>query len=135
MTQPLSRVVLALAGVMAVFIGGALLVSPHAFFAMNHIELGDDPNLLSEIRAPGGLLLAAGAIMIAGVAMRRLTRVGLVTAAVVYCSYGASRLLGILLDGAPSSSLIGAMMIELVVGVLTAVLVARAEKNEPTARQ
>ena len=135
MTQPLSRVVLALAGVMAVFIGGALLVSPHAFFAMNHIELGDDPNLLSEIRAPGGLLLAAGAIMIAGVAMRRLTRIGLVTAAVVYCSYGASRLLGILLDGAPSSSLIGAMMIELVVGVLTAVLVARADKNEPTARQ
>ena len=135
MTQPLSRVVLALAGVMAVFIGGALLVSPHAFFAMNHIELGDDPNLLSEIRAPGGLLLTAGAIMIAGVAMRRLTPIGLVTAAVVYCSYGASRLLGILLDGAPSSSLIGAMMIELVVGVLTAVLVARADKNEPTARQ
>ena len=101
MTQPLSRIVLALAGVMAVFIGGALLVSPHAFFAMNHIDLGDDPNLLSEIRAPGGLLLAAGAIMIAGVAMRRLTRIGLVTAAVVYCSYGASRLLGILLDGAP----------------------------------
>ena len=135
MTQPLSRVVLALAGVMAVFIGGALLVSPHAFFAMNHIELGDDPNLLSEIRAPGGLLLTAGAVMIAGVAMRRLTPIGLVTAAVVYCSYGASRLIGILLDGAPSSSLIGAMMIELVVGVLTAVLVARADKNEPTARQ
>lgn len=125
MRYPLTRTVLSLAGIMALGIGGFVLFDPHGFFAQNGIVLGDDPNLLSEIRAPGGVLLAAGIIMIAGAVTKRLMWAATLTAAVVFGMYGISRAVGFLLDGAPSSSLVGAMAVELLVGVYAAFIIVR----------
>ena len=99
---------------------------PHdAFFASNAVNLGTDPNLLSEVRAPGGLLLDSGIVMICGAIMKSLLRAALLTGVVVFSMYGVSRLVSILLDGMPSSSLIGALMIELIVGGIAAFLITR----------
>lgn len=126
MSRVVSRIVLGAAGAMAVGIGGAILAVPHAFFAVNGVALSDDPNLMSEIRAPGGLLFAAGAVMLAGALKQFATRLALMTAMVVYGAYGLSRLIGVALDGAPSTSLLAAIAIELFISALAAFLLTRS---------
>ena len=125
MRHRVTRTFLGLSGALAAAIGASVLFFPHSFFATNHILLGSDPNLLSEIRAPGGLLLAAGAIMIAGAMLKSLLRSALFAAAIVFSMYGVSRLVSIALDGVPSSSIIGALVIELVIGMIASLLTAR----------
>ena len=121
------RVLLALAGLVLLGIGGAVLFAPHAFFASNGIALGDQPNLLSEIRAPGGLLLACAVGMLLGALRPRFTRDGLRLGAMVYGAYGISRLISLALDGMPSTSLVGALVIELVIAALCLLALARPE--------
>ncbi|MCH2250167.1 MAG: DUF4345 domain-containing protein [Cognatishimia sp.] len=114
MSQPVTQLFLALSGALSLAIGLSVLVIPHAFFASNHIVLGSDPNLMSEIRAPGGLLLAAGLVMLWGVVSRRDRLIALQTSIVVFGMYGISRLLSLILDGVPSTALLIALAIELV---------------------
>ena len=125
MNYPVTRLFLALSGAIAVLIGFMILFAPRAFFAVNGIDLGADPNLMSEIRAPGGVLLAAGVVIICGAIIGSLFRAALLTVAVVFGMYAVSRLISIALDGLPSSSFISALGIELVVGVIAAALIAK----------
>ena len=125
MKYPFTRVFLALSGAIAAIIGVSVLFMPHAFFATNHITLGTDPNMMSEIRAPGGLLLASGVIMICGVVMTSFIRAALLTGAVVFSMYGVSRIVSVIFDGFPSSSIMGALVVELVVGGIAAVLITK----------
>lgn len=120
MTRALISTLLALAGLLLLFLGGSILLSPQAFFATNHIVLGEDPSLLSEVRAPAGLLVLSGALIGLGAFRRSWTTSALVLTAAVYGSYGASRLVGVALSGMPGEGLMAAMAIELVVAVLAA---------------
>ncbi len=99
-------------------IGAAILLVPHSFFAESGVTLGRDPSLLSEIRAPGGLLLASGVVVLLGAVWRSIRRRALMLAAIVYGSFGVSRLLSIAIDGMPSESLFGATGIELLLAAL-----------------
>lgn len=123
MTRLLIRLFLALSGAIALAIGLTILLMPHALFASNHVTLGSDPNLLSEIRAPGGVLVLCGAIMLGGAFRQALFRAALLAGAAVFSTYGLSRLVSVILDGLPASSLVWAMVIELVIGVVAAILV------------
>ena len=125
MRHLITRIILGLSGLLASGIGGFILFAPHMFFAQNNILLGDDPSLLSEIRGPGGVLLVAGLIMIAGSVLKRFTYAGLITATIVFGMYGASRFIGLVLDGSPSSSLVWAMIIELVIGLYALIILTR----------
>lgn len=107
---------LLVAGALLVVIGGFLLVDPHEFFGQNGVVLGDDPNLMSEIRAPAGLLIASGLLIAWSARIERLGLVGLALTALVYGSYGVSRLVSIGLDGLPSEGIVAATLVELVVG-------------------
>jgi len=46
------KIALGLSGLTAVTIGACILFAPHAFYAGYGITLGQDANLLSELRAP-----------------------------------------------------------------------------------
>ncbi|MEM6931239.1 MAG: DUF4345 domain-containing protein [Myxococcota bacterium] len=131
MTRPLTSILLAVAGFVLFYIGTSVMLTPQAFYASNAIVLTGDASQLSEIRAPAGLLLVSGVLLGFGALRRELTRTSLVVAAVVYGTYGLSRVASILLDGWPSSGLVSAMAIELVVGGLAAVawLVSRPERS------
>ena len=131
MRRPLARSFVAVSGAIAVLIGVSILFAPNAFFAMNHIALADDPNLMSEIRAPGGLLMASGVVMICGAIMRSLLRAALLTSAVVFGMYGVSRVVSVVFDGAPSSSLVGALGIELLFGLIAASLIVKLGLAQP----
>ena len=118
------------AGALLLIIGGFLLLEPHGFFAENGVTLGDDPNLMSEIRAPAGLLIVSGTIMVLGAFFQSLASVGLGLAALVYGSYGASRLVSIGLDGLPSQGLLWATGIELVIGGLALAAILRSRSRD-----
>lgn len=116
-----TQVLLCGAGLLLMFIGGSLLLQPHDFFAANGVVLSAEPSLLSEIRGPAGLLLAGGLVAAAGAVRPALTTLGLGVSAVVYGSYGFSRLVSLGLDGVPAEGLVSAMAIELLVGTLSLV--------------
>jgi peptidoglycan/LPS O-acetylase OafA/YrhL len=92
--------------------------------------LGNEPNLLSEIRAPGGMLIASALVMLLGVVRQKLTWQALILAALLYGSYGVSRLLSMLLDGVPTGSLFWAAVLELIIGSLCVVTVLRFDTNQ-----
>ncbi len=112
---------LVVSGALLFVIGAAVLSTPRVFFAANGVALGHDPSLLSEIRAPGGLLIGCAIVMLLGAFRSAITRQALFLAALVYGSYGVSRLVGMAIDGMPSASLVAATAMELIVGVLCAV--------------
>ncbi len=116
-SKPLNSL-LFVSGLIGICIGAAILIIPAVFHSSNGIDLGNNVNLLSEVRAPGGALLACGILIILGVFIQKLTFTSLVVSATLYLSYGLSRLLSMSLDGMPSQELLLVTGLELVFGVL-----------------
>ena len=125
-TNFLQRTLLFISSIIAMGIGASILFIPEQFHAGYGIVLGGDVNLLSEVRAPGGTLLVCGALMMAGVVARSFTTTSLVIAAAVYLGYGFSRAVATGLDGMPAQGIVTAMAIELVIGLLAALSLARS---------
>ena len=61
------KIALGLSGLTALTIGAFILFIPHAFYAGYGITLGEDANLLSELRAPGAGLAGFGLLMLRGI--------------------------------------------------------------------
>ena len=123
-------ILLSLAGGLLLAIGVAILLQPHAFFAASGITLGNEPGLLSEVRAPGGLLIGCAIVILLGAFRRSITHHALILAAMVYGLFGISRLVSIVLDGLPSSSIIGATAAELIIGTLCVLSLQRFKSNQ-----
>lgn len=118
MTHLLSRIFVGSAGGLLIVIGTSLLFQPHGFYAANEIILGDNPSQLSEIRAPGALLMISAIFMLLSVGRERFLQPALALIVVIYGSYGSARLLSLALDGIPSGSLVQAMVLELILAGL-----------------
>ncbi len=58
------KALLFVAGALLILVSSFILASPADFYASNNIEPGANVNLLNELKAPAGLLLAAGLFMI-----------------------------------------------------------------------
>ena len=119
--MPLTRLqnfALGLAGVTALAIGSVILAAPQAFYASYGIALGDDPNLLSELRAPGAGLALLGGLMLAGMTRRAVLAPALGAACAVYLGFPLGRLVGILADGMPSVGILGALAVEVAIAGL-----------------
>ena len=112
------KVVLFLAGIIAVGIGLAAGLWPKAFYASSGIFLGENISLLSEVRAPAMVLTVSGLIMLAAVMASKFRAFALAVAAVLYLSYGGGRLLSLAMDGVPHFNLLAAMVLEIGVGLL-----------------
>ncbi len=119
MTQTrFQKLILGVSGITASAIGGFILFAPHAFYASYGISLGQDPNLLSELRAPGAGLAALGVLMLAGLWRTTLQGAAVAAAFAVFIAFPVGRLVSLALDGLPSSAVLGALAIELVIAVL-----------------
>lgn len=110
--------VLFVSGLIASVIGGAILTIPTSFYATYGIDLGSNVNLLNEIRASGGGLLATGILILSGVFIARLTFTSLVVSTLLYLSYGVSRIQSTLIDGVPNEGLVQSAILEIVIGLV-----------------
>ena len=119
--MPLTRFqgfTLFLSGVTALGIGAVILFAPQSFYAGSGIALGDDVNLLSELRAPAAGLAALGALMLAGILRSALRQAAIAAALIVYLAFPAGRLVGLITDGMPNASILTALLVDLALGVL-----------------
>jgi len=125
------KTALGLSGLTALVIGAFILFAPHAFYAGYGITLGEDADLLSELRAPGAGLAGFGLLMLLGIRRHAVLPIGMAVALTVFTAFPAGRLVGLALDGMPSGSVIGALVLELVIAALC--LAAFRRRLWPTA--
>ncbi|ABI66497.1 conserved hypothetical protein [Maricaulis maris MCS10] len=118
----MTRIVLALAGLVALLIGATLLLDPQSLYAGSGLVLDGGASQLSEIRAPAGLLVLSGLAVLAGSIWLKWATAALQLTVLVFLGYGVGRVASLALDGMPSDSLVMAMLIELGIGVLALVL-------------
>jgi len=129
-TSYASRAFLAISGVILIGIGAALLFDPVGFHASSGVALGNNVNLLSEIRAPGGLLFAAGIFVVIGSFRAKMVQASIVLSSLIYLSYGAARIFSMIMDGAPSQSLVAATGVEIIFGSLGLFLLYKLHKTQ-----
>lgn len=132
MKRSLTVIFLFLAGLILLVIGGSILFTPQVFYAGDGILLGRDPSLLSEIRAPGGLLTGSALVILTGLFLPQLRSLALMLAVLVYGSFGLSRLVGLALDGAPSQNLVIATGVELTVATMGLLLAYQQSREDLT---
>lgn len=125
------KIALGISGVTALGIGTFILAAPHAFYASYGITLDNDASLLSELRAPAAGLATLGILMLAGIVRRALAQLSIVAALIVFLAFPAGRLVGIVADGMPSGSILGALILELAIAALC--LAAFRHRMWPTA--
>ncbi|SHI60942.1 DUF4345 domain-containing protein [Aquimarina spongiae] len=125
----LIKVLLAIASLVALWIGGALTFTPLDFHAASQIVFeSPSASLLSELRSPGGVLVIAGFLMFLGVFQKKMIRLSLTVSTMVYLGYALGRLVSWALDDKPNQSLLIALAIELLLGTLSALVLL---KNKP----
>jgi hypothetical protein len=124
------KVLLVISGLILVGVGGSILFIPVAFFAANGIDLAGNFSLLSEIRPPGGALLAGGIVIISGAFTIQLTFTSLVLSTLIYLSYGLSRILSMVIDGIPDGTLVMATGLEMILGLIGVFALIRYRENE-----
>ena len=118
MKRILTRTLLSTSGLLIGLIGGAILISPIPFMEMSDITLEQNPDLISELTAPSGVLLITSAIMLLGAIKLRFADLALLSGVIVYGSYGISRLFSLLLHGMPGKSVVTAMIVEIGLAIL-----------------
>jgi hypothetical protein len=114
----INRRVLLLSGIVVVGIASAILVAPDAFYTSYGIQLGGDPSLTNELKAPAGGLLFAGVMILAGSIRTRFVALSMATAAAVFLSFGLSRFLSMIIDGVPHDGLVSAAIVEVAMGTI-----------------
>lgn len=123
------KTILFISGLIAAGVGGAILFNPIAFHATTGIELGGDINLLNEIRAPGGALLASGLLIMLGAFVEKLTFTSTLVSALLYLSYGLSRIVSMTIDGMPAEELVQVAVLEIVIGLICVFFLVRNRGN------
>ena len=111
----LQKITLGVSGITALAIGTFIALAPHAFYASYGITLGPDPSLLSELRAPGAGLAAFGTLMLAGLVRAAMAPTSIAVALAVFLAFPVGRVIGLIVDGLPSGSVIGALALELII--------------------
>jgi hypothetical protein len=114
----LEKVTLGISGLTAVGVGGFIMVAPQVFYASYGIALGDDPSLLSELRAPAACLVTLGVLMLSGIWRAAMAQLAIAATLIVFLAFPAGRLIGVAVDGLPSDGIIGALVLEVAIAAL-----------------
>ncbi len=125
-----TKIFLAFSGLIAIGIGSGLLFAPVEFEASAGVILGEDINLLSEMRASGGAILATGILIILGALIPKLAYLSVVLSSLMYLSYGASRIFGMMVDGMPNNSIVAATTAEIIIGLISILVLLKFDKRQ-----
>ncbi len=120
----LDRVVLALSSAFVLLAGVACIVAPASF--AQQAGLSTAPSALTEIRAfYGGLQVGIGCFLIWCIRQRTLTFAGLLLVAFAVGGAGIARVLGMLIDQAPTLFHLTNLAVEVATVALVAAAVSR----------
>ena len=112
-------VVLAISGLMLLFVGLMRLSNPIKNYSKNSgIQLENDVNLLNEVRGVSSVMLCSGIIILSGILIPKLTLSSFVVGSLIFIGFAIGRLLSTSLDGKPNKLLKQGLMFELVLGAL-----------------
>lgn len=125
----LNRCLLHLNGWVAVLIGSFIVIDPVSMLASYGLQDGLSASLMSELRAPGGLLIACGLSIVQSTLSIDNFQRGLTLSVMVYGSYGSVRVLGIMLDGMPATGILMATAIELILCVASFIALQQSRRN------
>ncbi len=129
MSTSLEKAALAGSGAILVAIGSSIMLAPKFFLATSEAMVEHDPNLMSEVTAPSGLLVVTGVFMMLSAIKLRLANLGLIYGGLVYGSYAISRLISMQLHGVPSDTLVVVTWFEL--GIAAMLLGLRLKGRQP----
>ncbi len=121
----IARGAVGVGGLILLAVGLPIFFGPLAYQAGMGVTLPADPTLLSDMRAMAGSLIGFGLLLLAGALWRRLGPPAVLAGAILFSSYGLSRLISFVVDGLPSSALIGGAAVELLVGGTLAAIALR----------
>ncbi|MDW3649503.1 MAG: DUF4345 domain-containing protein [Bacteroidia bacterium] len=112
-----SIIILALSGLLLVFVGAMRLSNPIQTYAKNSgIKLDQDVDLLNEIRGVSALQLCAGLIAWTGIFFPPFRTTSFAVAALVFVGFLMGRLISISADGKPNKQIMQGIIFELVLG-------------------
>lgn len=123
-------------GVLTGLIGMGILLMPDAFYATYRITVPESASPRSELKTLGTILLLAGGLMVTGVVKPALQTTALIVASLTYTALVAGRMLGLIVDGMPSTGILAAWAVEaaLLLLIVIAGVAARARKTAPPLR-
>lgn len=131
------KIILGICGLIILLPGALSLLNPVGIAASHGAaDISGDIALLNDYRASGGILFAAGILIVIGIFRPKMTFTSTVIAAFSYLSLGFGRVISIIADGMPDEkSLIIATVVELVLGiaVVTALFMFREKEETPAA--
>jgi len=107
-------------GWVAVLIGSFIIMDPVSMLGSYGLQGELSAGLLSELRAPGGLLFICGLVIVACASRPSTVHTGLLLSIMVYGGYGSVRVLAMLIDGLPPLEIQLATAIEVGLAVLSA---------------
>jgi hypothetical protein len=114
-----SIVVLALSGLMLLFVGTMRISNPIKAYSNNSgIQLTNDVNLLNEMRGVSAVMLFGGIIILLGIFIPEMKLTSFVVAILIFVGFLIGRLSSMRLDGKPNKEISQGMIFELVFGVL-----------------
>ena len=115
----LEKITLGISGLTAIGIGGMITFTPHVFYASYGITLGENPSLLSELRAPAAGLTTLGILMLLGIWRSAWAHLAVAATLVVFLAFPTGRFIGLAVDGMPSFGIIAALILEIAIAVLS----------------
>lgn len=118
-------------GWVAVLIGSFIVLDPVSMFASYGLQNELSAGLLSELRAPGGLLLVCGLMIVFCASRPATVQSGLLLSIMVYGGYGSVRLLAMLIDGLPPVEIQLATAIEVGLCLLSAITFFQLPNSSP----
>lgn len=128
----LEKITLGISGLTAIGIGGMITIAPHAFYASYGVVLGENPSLLSELRAPAAGLTTLGILMLLGIWRSAMAQLAVASTLIVFLAFPAGRFIGLVVDGMPSSGIVVALIIEIAIAVLCLFAFRRRLVTPPT---
>lgn len=117
--------VLFAAGSVSLIIGVGITFVTKGFYASTGIDLHGDASLYSEIRASGAVLLVVAVYLLAALMRPDWRPAALLVSAIYFGAYGLARVYSAMATGWPTAEITTAMVAELTVAAVAAVLVLR----------
>lgn len=115
-------VMLCITGPFLMMVGLSRLANPIKNYSKNSgIELGNDVNILNEMRGVGAVMLCAGAIIFLGVFLSQLMLTSFIVALLIFLGFALGRLISFGADGKPNKLIVKGLAFEIVFGLANAV--------------